>query len=145
MAKETIRLKAEHLDSIRKHGEAAFPYECCGLLLGRLENGDKFLEELYPVSNAWEENAQHHRFLISPDRLIEGENYARRKNLEVLGFYHSHPEAEARPSSFDLEHAWPFYSYIIVSIKERQARELSSWRMTDDRTRFDPEPMILVE
>lgn len=140
-----VRLKAEDLDAIRKYGELAYPHECCGLLLGRLQNGEKVLEELYPVANTWDENTRHNRFLISPVQLIKGEKHAREKKLEVLGFYHSHPEAKAEPSSFDLEHAWPFYSYIIVAVKERRAQELNSWRMVEDRTRFDPETIIPIE
>lgn len=145
MANRIIRSKAEHLDFIRKQGETAYPHECCGAILGRLDNGDKTLEELYPITNTREETARHNRFLISPDQLIEGEKYARGKGLEVLGFYHSHPEAEARPSSYDLEHAWPFYSYIIVSVRGRQARELNCWQMADDRSRFDPETIVTID
>jgi len=141
----TVRLKAEDLDAIRRFGESAYPHECCGLLLGRLEKGEKFLEELYPVANTWDEDTRHKRFLISPVQLIQGEKHAREKKLEVLGFYHSHPDAEAKPSSFDLENAWPFYSYIIVAIKARRAKELNSWRMVEDRTRFDPESIITIK
>ncbi len=145
MTGKTIKLRAQHLDSIAKHGEATYPYECCGILFGRLINGEKVLEELYPVENAKKQVAQQKRFLIRPEQLKEGERNAQEKRLEVLGFYHSHPEAEARPSAFDLEHAWPFYSYIIVSVKGRQAGELTSWRMADDRARFDPEQIISLD
>ena len=145
MVNWVVRLKAEDLDAIRKHGESAYPHECCGLLLGRLQNEEKVFEEIYPVANTWEEESQRNRFLISPVQLIQGEKHAREENLEVLGFYHSHPEAQADPSKFDLENAWPFYSYIIVSVRERRARELNSWRMVEDRSRFEPETIIPIE
>ena len=141
----TIKVKAEHLDGIRRQGEASWPYECCGLLLGRLDVAEKTLVELYPVENAREDGAQHNRFLIPPTKLLEGEKAARQRQLEVLGFFHSHPEAEARPSAFDLEHAWPFYSYLIVSVKQRRATELNSWRMVDDRSRFEAEQIVILD
>ena len=59
----------------------------------------------------------------------------------MVGFYHSHPEAEAIASNYDRDHAWPWYSYIIVSVKDRQARELRSWTLRDDRSAFDEEPV----
>jgi proteasome lid subunit RPN8/RPN11 len=139
-----IRLKFEHLDAVKKHAESAYPYECCGLLLGLLVDGEKTLQEIYPAANAREAENQHNRYLIPPQAVLEAEKYARSKRLEIIGFYHSHPEAEARPSRFDLDHAWPFYSYIIVSVKDRMAKELNSFRMADDRAAFDQEPIITI-
>jgi proteasome lid subunit RPN8/RPN11 len=83
--------------------------------------------------------------LIPPESVLKAEKYAREKKLDVLGFYHSHPNAEARPSQFDLDHAWPFYSYIIVSVKGNKAQEMNSWKMAEDRSRFDPESIIALE
>jgi proteasome lid subunit RPN8/RPN11 len=59
----------------------------------------------------------------------------------VLGFFHSHPDHPARPSAFDLEHAWPYYSYLIVSVVDGKVAGIASWRLAADRTRFDPEPL----
>lgn len=70
---------------------------------------------------------------------MHGEKEARAKGLDVIGFYHSHPNAPARPSQYDLDHAWPFYSYIIVSVQDRAAAAMTSWRLKDDRNAFDPE------
>jgi proteasome lid subunit RPN8/RPN11 len=139
-----VRLKLEHLDAMKKHAESTYPYECCGLLLGLLVDGEKNLQETYPAANAKEAENQHNRYLIPPQTVLEAEKYARSKRLEIIGFYHSHPEAEARPSLFDLDHAWPFYSYIIVSVKDRMAKDLNSFRMADDRAGFDPEPIITI-
>jgi proteasome lid subunit RPN8/RPN11 len=139
-----VKLKLEHLDAIRKHAESTYPYECCGLLLGVVVNGEKTLQETYPAANAKEAETQHNRYLIAPQTVLGAEKYARSKKLDIIGFYHSHPEAEARPSRFDLDHAWPFYSYIIVSVKDRKAKDLNSFRMADDRSGFDPEPIITI-
>ena len=137
------KLTRPQIDQIRRQGEISYPQECCGLLLGTLINGTKVISETFPVSNAREEAAQYNRFLIPPGAVREAEQYARGKKLDILGFYHSHPNAEARPSPFDLEHAWPFYSYIIVSVKDRQAGDLTCWTMLDDRSQFVLEELVV--
>ena len=94
---------------------------------------------MYPISNAREEEAKRNRFLIRPEELMRGEKYAREKSLDVVGFYHSHPDDRAVPSQYDLEHAWPTYSYIVVSVQNGHAVDLRSWEMEDDRSRFNEE------
>ena len=139
----SVELAGAHVDQIRREGEISYPHECCGLLLGQLVKGEKVIIETYAVKNAREDAAKYNRFLISPDAVREADQYARGKKLDVLGFYHSHPNAEARPSQFDLEHAWPFYSYIIVSVKDRHAVDLTCWKMQDDRSLFLPEELVV--
>ncbi|HSS20881.1 MAG TPA: M67 family metallopeptidase [Pyrinomonadaceae bacterium] len=119
------------------HGERDYPYECCGLLLGSFESeGVKIAREVYPISNAREEAAKRNRFLIRPEEFSRGERQAEARGLQVVGFYHSHPNHPAVPSQYDLEHAWPVYSYIVVSVQAGVAAELRSWEMELDRTRF---------
>ena len=134
-----ISISEKLLENIREHGVQDYPYECCGLLLGRYEAEAKFVSETYPISNAREESAKRNRFLIEPEELMRGERYSRSKDLEVVGFYHSHPDSPAVPSQYDLEHAWPTYSYIIVSTREDQASDLFSWEQEPDRSQFNPE------
>ena len=134
-----IAIGEKQLTQIREHGIRDYPYECCGLLLGRYTTDRKFVSETYPISNAREESAKRNRFLITPDELLRGERYAREHDLEVVGFYHSHPDSPAVPSQYDLEHAWPTYSYIIVSTSANEARDLFSWEQEPDRSRFNPE------
>ncbi len=135
-----IEIVEQHLTEMRQHGERDYPFECCGLMLGRFEsNGHKVVVETYPISNAREEAAKRNRFLIRPEELMRGEKYARAKSLDVVGFYHSHPDEPAVPSKYDLDHAWPTYSYIVVSIEKRQAVDLRSWEMESDRSRFSEE------
>ena len=139
-----ITLTRERLEEIRQHGVRDYPYECCGLLLGRFaENGRKVVTETYPISNAREESAKRNRFLIEPEELMRGEKYARAKALEVVGFYHSHPDSPAVPSQYDLEHAWPTYSYIIVSVNKETSTDLFSWEQEPDRSRFNPEEIVI--
>ncbi len=134
-----ITIGLEQLTEIREHGVRDYPYECCGLLLGRYEADGKVVSETYPISNAREESAKRNRFLIQPEELMRGERYARGKELEVVGFYHSHPDSPAVPSQYDLEHAWPTYSYIIVSTSAEKAGELYSWEQEADRSKFNQE------
>jgi len=75
---------------------------------------------------------------------MRGERYARSKQLEVVGFYHSHPESPARPSQYDLDHAWPTYSYIIVSVMSQKAGDLFSWEQRTDRSMFDQEEIKIM-
>lgn len=136
-----LRLKSEHYDEIASHGERDYPYECCGLLLGQFASSVKVVSEVFPISNAREEAAKRNRFLIEPDELLRGEKYAAARDLDVVGFYHSHPDHPAVPSQYDLEHAWPLYSYIVVSVRKGKRDTLQSWEMEPDRSRFNPEKM----
>ena len=138
-----LELSIEQRTEIAAHGERDYPHECCGLLLGRFENeGRKVCAELFPISNAREETAKRNRFLIRPEELLRGEQHAAAKGFVVVGFYHSHPDHAAVPSAYDLEHAWPVYSYIVVAIKSRQAEDLRSWELQADRTRFSEEEIM---
>jgi proteasome lid subunit RPN8/RPN11 len=137
-----ITISKRDADMIRRHGERDYPFECCGLMLGQFgTDGKKVVVETYPISNAREEEAKRNRFLIHPAELLRGEKYARAKGLDVVGFYHSHPDDRAVPSQYDLEHAWPTYSYIVVAIGKGHAADLRSWEMEPDRSRFNEEAM----
>ena len=139
-----IALSQPGLTAIREHGERDYPFECCGLLIGRFEqDGRKVVLETYPISNAREEEAKRNRFLIRPEELLRGERHAREKGLDVVGFYHSHPDSGAAPSQYDLDHAWPTYSYIIVSVNNELAEALWSWEMEADRSRFNQEEIVV--
>jgi proteasome lid subunit RPN8/RPN11 len=140
-----IAVSEKLLDEIRAHGVRDYPYECCGLLLGQYAAEGKIVSETYPISNAREESAKRNRFLIEPVELMRGERYAREHDLEVVGFYHSHPDSPAVPSQYDLEHAWPTYSYIIVSTSPGQASDLFSWEQEPDRSRFNREELKIQE
>jgi proteasome lid subunit RPN8/RPN11 len=139
-----ITITEEQLGEIRAHGVRDYPYECCGLLLGRYGPNGKVVKETYPISNAREESAKRNRFLIEPAELMRGEKYATGKDLEVVGFYHSHPDSAAVPSQYDLEHAWPTYSYIIVSTTAENANDLFSWEQEADRSKFMQEEVRVV-
>jgi proteasome lid subunit RPN8/RPN11 len=140
-----LELNAKHVDDIKRHGEADYPHECCGLLIGQFSenNSKKIVLETYPISNAREEEAKRNRFLITDKELMRGEKYARERKLDVIGFYHSHPNCPAVPSGYDLDHALPTYSYIIVSVVEGSAVDLKSWEQEPDRSKFNQEEIVI--
>ena len=137
-----IAINEEQIAHMRAHGERDYPYECCGLMLGQFDGATKRVLETYAISNAREEAAKRNRFLIRPEELMQGEKYAREKGLDVVGFYHSHPDDVAVPSQYDLEHAWPTYSYIVMSVEKACTVDLRSWEMESDRSRFNEEQIV---
>ena len=139
----TIAVGPAELDAILRHGESDYPHECCGLLIGTFDpDGRKAALEILPIANSREDAAKRNRFLITPEDLMRGEKYARASRRDIVGFYHSHPDHPAVPSQFDLDHAWPVYSYIIVSVREGRAQELLSYELRADRSRFDAEDLL---
>jgi proteasome lid subunit RPN8/RPN11 len=122
---------------IKREGEKAYPNECCGILLGRIgEDDSRTVEDLVPIENAWDPGEQYHRFQITPEDMLKAEQEARRRGLDVLGFYHSHPDHPAKPSDFDREQALPFYSYIIIAVDKGRAGDIASWELKTDRSLF---------
>jgi proteasome lid subunit RPN8/RPN11 len=140
--KMQIKISINDIEMIRRHGEADYPNECCGFLLGKTDNGNKKVVKSKPVVNSREHKNQYNRYYIPPEEYMRIERQAKNENLEVIGFYHSHPDAEARPSKYDLDHSWPFYSYIIVSVQKQKATNITSWRLKEDRSAFDEEKLV---
>jgi proteasome lid subunit RPN8/RPN11 len=142
----TIKAGREHLAAIREHGEKSFPNECCGLLLGKMTDGVKILVETLPIANARETEAQFNRYLISSEERFRAERYGRSRGISVIGCYHSHPNAPARPSGFDRDHApFPVESFMIVSVRDGRAEELTSWTLAEDRSEFYAEEIVEIE
>jgi proteasome lid subunit RPN8/RPN11 len=130
--------------AIKSEGEKVYPNECCGVLLGTLgETEEKSITQILPISNEFSEGEQYHRFLITPENMLDAEKKARSLKLDVLGFYHSHPDHPAKPSDYDREHALPFYSYIITAVEKGEARDFTSWILKDDRSAFIAENVII--
>jgi len=139
-----LHITKDLLDEIKSEGEKAYPNECCGILFGLLgETDEKTVTRIQSIVNAHSENEQYHRFLITPENMLEAEKKARTLKLDVVGFYHSHPDHPARPSDFDREHALPFYSYIITAVEKGAAKEVTSWNLQDDRLEFIAEKVSI--
>jgi proteasome lid subunit RPN8/RPN11 len=119
-------------DTIRTHGSAEFPYECCGALID--VNGT--IVEALPLKNTTGGGAAR-RFRIGPEGYREAEARARDYGGTLAGFYHSHPNEPARPSQYDLDHAWPNLTYVIISVNAGTPGDITVWHLRDDRSGFD--------
>jgi proteasome lid subunit RPN8/RPN11 len=141
-------------EAIRAHGQATYPHECCGALLGR----DSQVTDILALPNTTEEGPRR-RFLVRASDYREAERRASELGADLLGFYHSHPDHPARPSQYDLDHAWPTFAYIIVAVagdglprrredSSRQSAEdttadaakagdMTVWYLKDDRSSFE--------
>lgn len=140
-----IRLKGDHIEAIRAHGEKTYPHECGGMLIGEFAaDGLKTVFEIFPLENSSEED-QRNRVLLLPKDVLRAEKYARENKLDVIGYYHSHPDDNAIPSGYDLDHALPVWSYVIVSVREGKAVDVRSWEMENDRTKFNEETIQVAE
>ncbi|OGF54591.1 MAG: hypothetical protein A2Z21_06885 [Candidatus Fraserbacteria bacterium RBG_16_55_9] len=137
----SVKIEEGDRRMIGTHGEQTYPHECCGILLGKMYDEIKVVEAVKPLDNA-RTDSKENRFLITPHEVRQGEREAHRSGLEIIGFYHSHPDEVASPSGYDLENAWPWLSYVIVSVIHGQAAEFRSWTLRDDRSRFDPEEIL---
>jgi len=135
-----IRLSIELQNNIKVDGEAAYPNECCGIILGEISDGEtKNAKLTMAINNSGEDSERYHRFLITPEDMLRAEQTARQAKLEIIGFYHSHPDHPSSPSGYDKDHALPFYSYVIVSVDGGKAQVLTSWELADDRLFFKQE------
>jgi proteasome lid subunit RPN8/RPN11 len=137
-----IRIGREQEIAIRAHGRRAYPQECCGFLLGRIDGAIRRVLEARPTGNARGDSPEN-RFLIDPAEFVRVQREAERSGFDILGFYHSHPDVAARPSQFDRDHAWPWYSYVILSVREGEPDELLSWIVPDESSPFEAEAVEL--
>jgi proteasome lid subunit RPN8/RPN11 len=133
----TLLLGDEIANAIRRHGAEGYPNEACGAMLG-LDGEHREVRALFPLVNRRDDSPRN-RFSVTADDVRAAERDATRQGLELIGWYHSHPDHPARPSEFDREHAWPWYSYVIVSVAAGKPEDLTSWRLVDDRSHFLPE------
>jgi proteasome lid subunit RPN8/RPN11 len=138
-----LRIREQVAKRIRDHGVETYPNECCGALLGSEKDGHRDVVEILPLKNQRNDSPRN-RFSITPDDVRDADAAAQRSGLELLGWYHSHPDAPARPSEFDREHAWPWYSYVIVSVQSHEPKDMNSWRLADDRASYSAETIETV-
>ncbi len=130
-----LKIMQELLGRIHAHGEEAYPEEGAGFLLG----AEGQVDDILPLPNAREDSARHNRYLIAPEDYLKAEMTADKLGLSLIGVFHSHPDHPNCPSEFDREWAQPFFSYIITSVQSGKAIESRSWRLAEDRSRFEEE------
>lgn len=134
-----LRVPRSLLARVARAGEAAYPREGCGALLGAdgADGGRALVGEM-ALENR---DAARHRYRADPDDVRRVEAAAARRGLEMVGVWHSHPDAPARPSETDRALAWPWYTYLIVAVEGGRAAGLGAWRLADDRASFLPVPI----
>ncbi len=156
----TLKMADEKLNEIRQHAAREYPSECCGAMLGAVDgSGVKEVRHIEPLRNvrkevdraeellplaAPERESERNRFLIDPGDLMGVERQARRLGLDVVGFYHSHPDHPARPSDYDRDHAFPWYSYVIIAVEAGKPGWHTSWVLRGDRSQFDEEGLEIT-
>ena len=138
-----LSLPQDLLARIHAHGEAAYPEEGAGFLLGSDGEGRQ-VRAIFPLANARESAARNNRYLFTPADYMKGEQEAERLGLTLIGVFHSHPDHPNRPSEFDREWAQPYFSYVITSVRSGKALESRSWRLVEDRSQFEEEPIQVM-
>ena len=129
------------IEQMNAHVEKAYPEEGAGFLLG--EAGE--VRDILALSNSREDGARHNRFLFTPEDYLQAELKAEKLGLSLIGVFHSHPDCPNVPSEYDREWAQPFFSYIITRVDNGKAVNSRSWRLAEDRSRFEEEPIQVAE
>jgi len=139
-----IRIPQNVISQIESHGERTYPEECCGIMLGLNDGNNQTVEEIVELENEQDENRRR-RFFVTPKQYLQAERFAAERKLELLGFYHSHPDHPAAPSEFDRDHALPWFTYVIVSVANRKAKDITAWLLSETRERFDKKEIFIED
>ena len=140
----TIHITKKIEKMFKSHGEVDYPHECCGFILGHFKKDESFGVEYVAADNVKEGNKER-RFLIDPQAYQKAEDEADNKGLSVISIVHSHPDHPHEPSDFDRDHAWPGFSYIIISVQKGTAVSYRSWQLNHDRKKFIKENIQILE
>jgi proteasome lid subunit RPN8/RPN11 len=141
----TIVIDTVQLQVIYQHAEATYPEECCGILLGKIDKFIKTVVEVIPTINVWDRaesidtptpdrevtRTKTSRYTIAPQDIFQAQKRGRDLDLNIVGFFHSHPDYPATPSICDRDRAWNVYSYPIVSVVNSKVMDMKSWVLDD--------------
>lgn len=133
-----VTIKKDLLDKIIEHAQNSYPYEGCGILTGI---ADRLLDVVFVENKSTDRKKD--RYEIDPKDFLKVDMLAKEKNHDILGFYHSHPDHPALPSTFDIEHAWPEYIYIIISVANGTKKEVKAWRLYPEQKNIKEEDLII--
>jgi proteasome lid subunit RPN8/RPN11 len=141
-----LPIDASISDVIMQHARSAYPSECCGAVLGHVEatSGDRQGVAAIALENESPFPRTRH-FFISSRQHLECERLATARGLEIIGFYHSHPEHEAIPSATDRALAWPWYYYFIVAVSTDAVGPIRAWTLLDDQSAFTELQLSIAE
>lgn len=127
-----LRIREGALRKIIEQAERDYPYETCGLLLGKIEGPLRTVFGAYETPNA-NPDRKHDRYEIAPEDYLKAEKKAKEFGLEIVGVYHSHPDHPDRPSQFDQDRAFEGWSYIILSVSKGKVVSYRSWELIDGK------------
>jgi proteasome lid subunit RPN8/RPN11 len=139
-----LRIERAPWREMVEHAEAAYPNECAGVMLGVSENGRKTVQAALRMENVMP-GSQRERYELDPRELLAADAEARRRGLELLGVYHSHPDCGAYFSPTDLKNSCPWYSFVVLSVRNGRYDHAASFLPDADQTRADPEELIIAE
>jgi proteasome lid subunit RPN8/RPN11 len=139
-----IRIDTDAWSAMRSHAERAYPNECCGAMLGRIDSGVKSVQRAVALDNAFA-GPQKTRYEIRPEDLLEADRAARRDGLDLIGIYHSHPDCEAYFSETDLKNSCPWYSFVVVSVRGGRFDHAASWLPNPEQTAAEAERLSYPE
>jgi|ERR1051326_7311155 proteasome lid subunit RPN8/RPN11 len=138
--------KAE-FEELRRHGEETYPHECCGVMLGHMEDDARAVTSVVRCGNT-RSDSPHNRYHIDPKELIRIQREGRERGLDIVGFYHSHPDHPAQWSTTDLAEAhWIGCSYVITSVEKGTAAKTNSFELrgSDEVDKRFADEQIVIE
>jgi len=136
-----VNISRTALEAIQAHGADGYPNEICGFMLG--PKGDGEVTQVRPARNIIVERARD-RYEIDPRDHIRTQREADAAGLDIVGYYHSHPDHPAQASRFDTERAWAGYVYLIVSVQDGQPVDANAFVADQDGGPFRPEPLVVA-
>ena len=131
-----LRIEPQPFTEMKAHAEATYPNECVGAMIGTIVNGNKVVESALKLENS-AEGSQRAYYQLSPDHLMKADRAAREQGKELIGIYHSHPDCDAYFSETDLKNSCPWYSFVVLSIKQGKFDHANSWLPDADQTKAD--------
>ena len=142
-----LTIRQSELDALRRHGEETYPHECCGVMLGRIDGDERVVEAVLRAGNT-RVDSPHNRYNIDPRELVRIQREARERGLDIVGFYHSHPDCPAQWSQTDFAEAhWVGCSYVITTVERGRATVTNSFALEgswEDDKRFTDEPIRVL-
>jgi proteasome lid subunit RPN8/RPN11 len=137
-----LRIEAAPWQQMVEHAQAAYPNECVGVMLGAEDGAAKNVQVALRMENV-HPGSQRERYVLDSGDLLAADREARRRGLTVLGIYHSHPDCDAYFSQTDLQNSCPWYSFVVLSIRNGKFDHANSWLPDADQTRADQEPLMV--
>lgn len=128
-----IRIETEPWNAMVSHARRTYPNECCGAMLGSLDGESKLVREAIALRNAFA-GAQTARYELRPEDLLAADKAARERGMDLIGIYHSHPDCDAYFSKTDLQNSCPWYSFVVLSIRNGEFHHANSWLPNAEQT-----------